>query len=155
MYLCNPNRGFSSAGSERLLDRQEVSSSNLLSLTTKNKALAVSAGALFFYFTTSLVFVVFPIAGFAGLHEIVLDFWLFVTPGLFVVLGIAGDQAIGPVALFVKLEVLVGDGAFRTETNRMLLTVTAEGIEWTKTNAARSAIRKCMKLVFPDAASNH
>ena len=92
------------------------SSSNLLSLTTKNKALAVSAGALFFYFTTSLVFVVFPIeelAGFAGLHEIVLDFWLFVTPGLFVVLGIAGDQAIGPVALFVKLEVLVGDGAFR------------------------------------------
>ena len=114
-----------------MLDRQEVSSSNLLSLTTKNKALAVSAGALFFYFTTSLVFVVFPIeelAGFAGLHEIVLDFWLFVTPGLFVVLGIAGDQAIGPVALFVKLEVLVGDGAFRTETNRMLLTVTAEGI---------------------------
>lgn len=41
------------------------------------------------------------------------------------------------------------------ETNRMLLTVTAEGIEWTKTNAARSAIRKCMKLVFPDAASSH
>ena len=49
VYLCSPKRGFSSAGSERLLDRQEVSSSNLLSLTLQKEALTQYRKCLFFF----------------------------------------------------------------------------------------------------------